>query len=146
MVMHLLVWLHEWLRMISFIGGAACGLYFLYVAKVHFGIDIFPAWGLHIPGPRTLAKIIARRLGLLLSTMNSGARSRFFNSPDKLSRASVAIGCSHATESNNPPQEILRHRRGSSESRFLGQKSRFEKIISSSKKILPMDPKAVAKR
>ena len=59
----LLTWLHAWPAIISLAGLAVCGLYALYVAKVHLGIDIFPAWGLHLPGPRSLARIIARKLG-----------------------------------------------------------------------------------
>jgi hypothetical protein len=38
------------------------GLYALYVLKVRLGIDIFPSGGVHLPGPRTLVKKIARLL------------------------------------------------------------------------------------
>jgi hypothetical protein len=37
------------------------GLYLLYVVKAKLGIDVFPGWGLHLPGPRALARRIARR-------------------------------------------------------------------------------------
>jgi hypothetical protein len=44
------------------LGLVLAGLYALYVAKVRLGIDIFPGWGQRLPGPRTLVKMIARRL------------------------------------------------------------------------------------
>jgi hypothetical protein len=30
--------------------------YLAYVVKRRLGIDIFPHWGLHLPGPRSLAR------------------------------------------------------------------------------------------
>lgn len=50
------------LGIVPLLGLVLTGLYALYVAKVHLGIDIFPGWGLHLPGPRTLVKMIARKL------------------------------------------------------------------------------------
>lgn len=47
---------------VHLLGFAVLALYVLYVAKLHLGIDIFPDWGLHLPGPRTLVKMIARKL------------------------------------------------------------------------------------
>lgn len=37
-------------------------LYCLYVVKMKLGIDIFPHWGLHLPGPRTLLREIVGAL------------------------------------------------------------------------------------
>jgi hypothetical protein len=31
-------------------------LYLAYVLKRRLGVDIFPHWGLHLPGPRSLAR------------------------------------------------------------------------------------------
>ena len=56
------IWLHATLGTLAFTALVVFALYFLYVAKVHAGIDIFPHWGLHLPGPRTLLKIIAHWL------------------------------------------------------------------------------------
>lgn len=56
------VWLHASLGTVALAVLIAFALYILYVAKVHAGIDIFPHWGLHLPGPRTLMKMIARWL------------------------------------------------------------------------------------
>ncbi|HEX7970253.1 MAG TPA: hypothetical protein VF502_18670 [Stellaceae bacterium] len=58
----LLVSLQAKLGTIPLLGLAVIGLYALYVVKLHFGIDIFPDWGLHLPGPRTLIRMIARKL------------------------------------------------------------------------------------
>ncbi|MGO8916027.1 MAG: hypothetical protein ACLQJR_08975 [Stellaceae bacterium] len=60
--MTLLIWLHERLGTIPLVGLAVCGFYALYVVKLHLGFDVFPRWGLHLPGPRSFAKIIARKL------------------------------------------------------------------------------------
>lgn len=54
------VWLHATLGTIAFAVLIAVALYVLYVVKMHAGIDIFPHAGLHLPGPRTLVKMIAR--------------------------------------------------------------------------------------
>jgi hypothetical protein len=56
------VWLHATLGTVAFAVLIAFALYILYVAKTHAGIDIFPHAGLHLPGPRTLVKMIARWL------------------------------------------------------------------------------------
>ncbi len=56
-----LVWLRATLGTIPLLGLAVVAAYALYVAKAHLGIDIFPDWGLHLPGPRTLVRIIARK-------------------------------------------------------------------------------------
>jgi hypothetical protein len=37
-------------------------LYALYVIKMHLGIDIFPNWGLHLWGPRTLLRWLAAKI------------------------------------------------------------------------------------
>lgn len=36
--------------------------YALYVVKMHLGIDIFPHWGLHLYGPRSLVRWLAAGL------------------------------------------------------------------------------------
>ncbi len=59
----LLIWLDDRFGTVPLVGLALGLLYALYVVKRHLGIDIFPDWGLHLPGPRSVAKIIARRLG-----------------------------------------------------------------------------------
>jgi hypothetical protein len=59
-----LIWLDDKLGTFALVGLALSGLYALYVVKRHLGIDVFPEWGLHLPGPRRLAKIIARKLGI----------------------------------------------------------------------------------
>jgi hypothetical protein len=56
------VWLQSTLGTVAFTVLIALALYILYVAKMHAGIDIFPGAGLHLPGPRTLVKMIARLL------------------------------------------------------------------------------------
>lgn len=56
------VWLHATLGTVALTVLIAFALYALYVAKMHAGIDIFPNWGLHLPGPRTLVKMIAHWL------------------------------------------------------------------------------------
>ena len=56
------VWLHATLGGVMLAALVVFALYALYVAKVHAGIDIFPGAGLHLPGPRTLARMIARWL------------------------------------------------------------------------------------
>jgi len=38
-------------------------LYGLYVVKMHLGIDLFPNWGLHLLGPRSLLRAALRLLG-----------------------------------------------------------------------------------
>jgi hypothetical protein len=41
---------------------ALLALYGLYVIKRRLGIDIFPHWGLHLPGPRSLVRrLMAKR-------------------------------------------------------------------------------------
>ncbi len=60
----LLLWLQASLGTLPLLGLAVIGLYALYVVKAHLGIDIFPDWGLHLPGPRTLVRMIARKLEL----------------------------------------------------------------------------------
>ena len=56
------VWLHATVGTVACVALIAFALYLLYVVKVHAGIDIFPGAGLHLPGPRTLARRIARWL------------------------------------------------------------------------------------
>jgi hypothetical protein len=56
------VWLHATLGTVTLVILIAFGFYTLYVVKMHLGIDIFPDWGLHLPGPRTLVRTIARWL------------------------------------------------------------------------------------
>jgi hypothetical protein len=48
--------LHDLLQtaLFSLLGVAA--LYVLYVIKARVGIDIFPEWGLHLYGPRSLVR------------------------------------------------------------------------------------------
>jgi hypothetical protein len=41
---------------------ALLGLYALYVVKTHLGIDIFPHWGLHLWGPRTVLRWLAAKI------------------------------------------------------------------------------------
>ncbi len=41
---------------------AIIGFYVLYEIKAKLGIDIFPHWGLHLPGPRTLFRQIAQAM------------------------------------------------------------------------------------
>jgi hypothetical protein len=46
---------------------AAVTFYSLYVIKTRMGIDIFPNWGLHLRGPRSLARWLrarSKKLGL----------------------------------------------------------------------------------
>ncbi len=58
-----LVWLHATLGTVPLAALVVFGFYALYVVKVRLGIDIFPGTGgLHLPGPRTLVKMIARLL------------------------------------------------------------------------------------
>ncbi len=38
------------------------GVYALYVIKMHLGIDIFPNWGLHLYGPRTLVRWVVAKI------------------------------------------------------------------------------------
>jgi len=57
-----LLWLHAKLGTTPLVGLVLGALYALYVVKRHLGFDIFPNWGLHLPGPRTLVRIIARKL------------------------------------------------------------------------------------
>ncbi|HJT08724.1 MAG TPA: hypothetical protein VJ747_17465 [Stellaceae bacterium] len=54
--------LHATVGTVAFAALVLLALYILYVAKMHAGIDIFPHWGLHLPGPRTLLRIIAHWL------------------------------------------------------------------------------------
>ena len=61
-VWHFAVWLHATLGTVALAALIVLALYTLYVAKMHAGIDIFPHWGLHLPGPRTLARMIAHWL------------------------------------------------------------------------------------
>ena len=56
------VWLHATLGTAALAALIVFTLYALYVLKVHAGIDILPGAGLHLPGPRTLARMIARWL------------------------------------------------------------------------------------
>ncbi len=57
-----LVWLQAKLGTVPLLGIVVLGLYAIYVVKMHLGIDIFPDWGLHLPGPRTLVRMVARKL------------------------------------------------------------------------------------
>lgn len=41
-----------------------CAFYALYVIKMHLGIDFFPNWGLHLPGPRSAVRMVAHKLDL----------------------------------------------------------------------------------
>jgi hypothetical protein len=56
------IWLHGTLGTVMLVALIVFALYALYVVKVHLGIDIFPDAGLHLPGPRTLMRMIARWL------------------------------------------------------------------------------------
>jgi hypothetical protein len=58
----LLLTLHAALGTAGVIVLAIFGLYALYVIKMKLGIDIIPAWGLHLPGPRTLLREIGQSL------------------------------------------------------------------------------------
>jgi hypothetical protein len=42
---------------------AVAALYALYVVKMKLGIDIFPHWGLHLYGPRTLVRLLFHQFG-----------------------------------------------------------------------------------
>lgn len=59
---NLAVWLHATMGTVALTALVVFALYILYVAKTHAGIDIFPHWGLHLPGPRSLVKMIAHWL------------------------------------------------------------------------------------
>jgi hypothetical protein len=56
------IWLHATFGTVAFAALIVFALYILYVIKMHAGIDIFPHAGLHLPGPRTLVRMIAHWL------------------------------------------------------------------------------------
>ena len=57
-----LVVLHAKLGTMPLIMLVLAGLYGLYVVKMHLSIDIFPNWGLHLYGPRSVLRWLISRL------------------------------------------------------------------------------------
>jgi hypothetical protein len=63
-VLAMVSWLYAVLGLIPLLLLAVVALYAIYVIKMRLRIDIFPRWGLHLHGPRTLLRrLVAKRGG-----------------------------------------------------------------------------------
>jgi hypothetical protein len=55
--------LYAWLGATPLVLLTVAALYAIYVIKMRLRIDIFPHWGLHLHGPRTLLRKLKAKLG-----------------------------------------------------------------------------------